>query len=130
MLHRPLGLAATLALSTAGCATTTEEHVARGIEADQAQIQESLSGMDRDVGEELIQRRLDLVAEEGISGLAEDAVAPQPGETAPGFALTPIRIYDFQLADHSGATAGRLYDAVRLSDFRGKPVVLIFGSYT
>ena len=130
MPARRLGPSILLLLAAANCSSTDSERVARGIEADRAQIEESLGGMDRSIDEELVQRRLDLVAEEGISGLAEDAVAPQPGERAPEFALRPIRFYDFQLEDHSAATAERLYEAVRLSDFRGKPVVLIFGSYT
>ena len=58
---------------------------------------------------------------------------PAVGEKAPDFALTPLKFYEFNI-DETEITedkAGKLYDAVRLSDFQGKkPVALIFGSYT
>ncbi len=100
------------------------------VESDKRQIEKSLRTMDRSVTEEQVSARLDLVEELGISGLAgEDA--PQAGDVAPEFELRPVRFYDFQMRD--GVTtdnAGQLYEPVRLSSFRGKPVVLIFGSYT
>lgn len=59
--------------------------------------------------------------------------APQVGEDAPDFSLTPLKFYEFGIdnEDITKENAGKLYQPVSLSEFRGKkPVVLIFGSYT
>ena len=102
-----------------------------GVAADREQIARSLSTMDRSVSEELRETRMELVKELGISAYDEENPAPQPGDEAPDFSLLPVRFYEFQM--RSGITtenAGTLFQPVKLSDFRGMPVVLIFGSYT
>jgi hypothetical protein len=50
---------------------------------------------------------------------AREALVPQPGAMAPDF-----------VADVLGADRKRTGEHVRLSDLRGKPVGLVFGSYT
>lgn len=50
---------------------------------------------------------------------AREAQVPQPGTIAPDF-----------VADVLGADRQRTGKQVRLSDLRGKPVGIIFGSYT
>jgi hypothetical protein len=50
---------------------------------------------------------------------AREAQVPQPGEIAPDF-----------VADVLGDDRQRIGEHVRLSDLRGKPVGLVFGSYT
>lgn len=98
---------------------------------DRMQIRESLSTMDRRE-RALVRTRMDIVEGSGISGIGNND-APQPGDPAPDFALSPLKFYDFQI-DETPITeenAGLLYQAVQLSSFKGsKPVVLIFGSYT
>ncbi len=52
------------------------------------------------------------------------------GEMAPEIQLRPLRFYDFKVDQReiTRENAAELYDAVRLSDFRGvKPVALLFG---
>lgn len=50
---------------------------------------------------------------------AREADVPQPGSMAPDF-----------VADVLGTDRQRTGEQVRLSDLRGKPVGLVFGSYT
>lgn len=50
---------------------------------------------------------------------AREADVPRPGTTAPDF-----------MAERLDASGGRTGEFVRLSDFRGHPVALNFGSYT
>lgn len=50
---------------------------------------------------------------------AREAHVPQPGSMAPDF-----------VADVLGPDRQRTGEQVRLSDLRGKPVALVFGSYT
>lgn len=67
------------------------------------------------------------------AGGAARASAPTVGDPAPDFALTALRLNDFRLDEReiTRENAWRLYEPVRLSDFRGKrPVVLVFGSTT
>ena len=102
------------------------------IREDRRQIRKSLSEMDR-TEQSKVSTRLNLVVDEGISGLAEDAKPPKPGEMAPDFELTPLKFYEFHTRkpEITQENAQALYQPVRLSSFRGeKPVVLIFGSYT
>ncbi len=111
------------ALFISGCVT--------GVDADREQIARSLSRMDASVSMELRSERMDLVKELGISAYDEENPPPMPGEEAPDFSLLPLRFYEFQM--QSGITrenAGSLFQPVKLSNFRGMPVVLIFGSYT
>jgi hypothetical protein len=91
---------------------------------------------------EYVPRGSDVHFEDGARQFTMEQVAdlrgrpengPDVGEQAPDFALTPLKFYEFNI-DETEITednAGKLYDAVRLSDFQGKkPVALIFGSYT
>ena len=58
---------------------------------------------------------------------------PKAGVKAPDFSLTPLKFYEFGIdkTEITEENAGKLYESVTLSDFKGKkPVVLIFGSYT
>ena len=55
------------------------------------------------------------------------------GEVAPDFNLAPLKFYELKAekTDSSKKNAEVLYNAVRLSSFKGqRPVALIFGSYT
>ena len=78
-----------------------------------------------------IERRLNIVKEEGIGGRGNDG--PAEGTVAPDFSLTPLKFYEFKIDEKeiTEDNAGDLYKPISLSDFKDKkPVVLIFGSYT
>ena len=99
---------------------------------DRARVKKSLNEMDP-VTREIQRVRLSLVRKEGISGLPRNAKPPMPGEMAPDFALRPLEFYSLGADTRDGTPEdpNAPYGPVQLSGFRGgKPVVLIFGSYT
>ena len=88
-------------------------------------------GGNRERGGEYRARAYTLSAVKDIRGRGNNG--PEAGVEAPDFSLTPLQFYEFGIdkTEITEENAGKLYESVTLSDFRGKkPVVLIFGSYT